>query len=524
MIGTTILTLVVFSLVYPVLTKERITRGRAIWLVKQQKRKEHLKQWKPVGKDSELVISKTGVSMKGGWRSKRKLRYELKDKKAKMIGKVCVSLVVVVLLSYILSSPLILFGIGAAFTSKASGDWDAAGQTTWNEINAPVSTDTVQINNTHVVRIDNGTGNEACLSIDIQSGGTLTIGDENIAAISLTFDDNAAAGFINTSAGTLNCVGTDGNGVTITSAVTPPTNHWNAQFPSDSLDITMDYTTWEYYDDMALNTDGTIDVDNCTFQNIKIGLFVRSVALLESTILSFTNNTINCDAGAKQRNGIWTTLNITGLDNITITGEPTQSIEVGGAKKVELANSSFDITTVNVTGLGLLVSDNHDDVAGAWNAVIGSAAWNKSVIINDFISSDNVTIYEGELICDEATAHNDLTIKDGGTLNVSPNVTQTVTNTGTITCESGGTIDWTGTDGNLIILVSDAGGTQWSLDAQNGSTVNVSFVDVTDSDASGGDQIDASDGTNIGLGQNNDNWFFGAGGVPSQPALAFWLT
>lgn len=46
---------------------------------------------------------------------------------------------------------------GAAFTSKATGNWSAAGQTTWNEAGVPGNGDTVSIADTHTVTVDTDT-------------------------------------------------------------------------------------------------------------------------------------------------------------------------------------------------------------------------------------------------------------------------------------------------------------------------------------------------------------------------------
>lgn len=46
------------------------------------------------------------------------------------------------------------FADAATFTSKASGNWSATGQTTWNEPGSPVGGDTVTVNLTHAVDYD----------------------------------------------------------------------------------------------------------------------------------------------------------------------------------------------------------------------------------------------------------------------------------------------------------------------------------------------------------------------------------
>jgi len=57
----------------------------------------------------------------------------------------------------------------AAFTSKATGNWNTTGQTTWNEVGAPGAGDTVTIQNTHVVT---QVQNEASASLTVDNGGT----------------------------------------------------------------------------------------------------------------------------------------------------------------------------------------------------------------------------------------------------------------------------------------------------------------------------------------------------------------
>lgn len=59
------------------------------------------------------------------------------------------------------------FADAATFTSKATGDWSATGQTTWNETGSPGAADTVTINSGHVVDYD----------ADFTHTGTITVND-----------------------------------------------------------------------------------------------------------------------------------------------------------------------------------------------------------------------------------------------------------------------------------------------------------------------------------------------------------
>lgn len=53
----------------------------------------------------------------------------------------------------------------ATFTSKATGDWSATGQTTWNETGAPAAGDTVTINAGHVVDYDSDITHTATITV-----------------------------------------------------------------------------------------------------------------------------------------------------------------------------------------------------------------------------------------------------------------------------------------------------------------------------------------------------------------------
>lgn len=75
----------------------------------------------------------------------------------------------------------------ATFTSKATGEWQATGQTTWNEVGYPQAGDVVVINPTHTVTT---TQTEACdglvingslvLGADIQCNGTFALDGTDI--------------------------------------------------------------------------------------------------------------------------------------------------------------------------------------------------------------------------------------------------------------------------------------------------------------------------------------------------------
>lgn len=82
----------------------------------------------------------------------------------------------------------------AAFTSKASGNWTASGQTTWNEVGVPGAGDTVSIATGHAITLDQ-TSPEAvtCTSITIAGTGTLVIPDSTTFTINADIINNGTA-------------------------------------------------------------------------------------------------------------------------------------------------------------------------------------------------------------------------------------------------------------------------------------------------------------------------------------------
>ena len=74
----------------------------------------------------------------------------------------------------------------SAFTSKAAGDWSAAGQTTWNEVGVPGDGDTATIDHNIVVDVDTTVGTSAAEetvdAIDV-SGANLTIAEDIILTV-----------------------------------------------------------------------------------------------------------------------------------------------------------------------------------------------------------------------------------------------------------------------------------------------------------------------------------------------------
>lgn len=137
--------------------------------------------------------------------------------------------------------------------------------------------------------------------------------------------------------------------------------------------------------------------------------------------------------------------------------------------------------TLNANGQQITCSGN-------WSC-LGTLTANSNVVVFNK-SSGTATI-------DGSAAFYDLTCQIAGlTLEFDNTGTQSVTNI--LTLEGSGVSD--------LILVSDSPTDAWGL-TWTGATSSIKNVNVTDSDASDGYTIDASDGTNT-EGINNTNWMF----------------
>ncbi|MBU0612870.1 hypothetical protein KKB10_02530 [Patescibacteria group bacterium] len=198
------------------------------------------------------------------------------------------------------------------------------------------------------------------------------------------------------------------------------------------------------------------------------------------------------------------------------------------AKTVEISTAftiPLDINgDLNIANNGTFDTNTEPvEVAGSW-ANSGTFTADSGTVTLDGASTQTIS---GTLT--GGSAFYDLTITNSSgsvtgcdtafTSGVDFAASATTTNNYTITTdnvkveyESGATytftnINWAGSSGNEIIFRNSnlVSGT-WLLNV-SGTQTAVSYVSVARSDASGGDQIDASDGTNTDCG-NNTNWYF----------------
>ena len=255
----------------------------------------------------------------------------------------------------------------AAYTSSGNGNWDNAA--TWGGVGTPATGDTAAILNTHTVTV---VQSEACLSVDVQAGGTLVLdATGNAVNIVFTWDDTAGCGF-GASAGAIQCLGDATWSVTLNSAGgTTPTNYWD--FRANFSDITANYTTFEGFNYFLLIAAAcNIAIDYCTFQynDSTRGEAVRFDGGLGSVIMSFTNNTIDNCGGTDSvfRCGI----DHSSFDNIVITNiQDGVDVMAWTGTELHFVNSNFDLANCAVgAGDSLITSEDHNDVAGYYGVVL----------------------------------------------------------------------------------------------------------------------------------------------------------
>lgn len=227
--------------------------------------------------------------------------------------------------------------------------------------------------------------------------------------------------------------------------------------------------------------------------------------------LNVTDGNLDFNGQATTLSGLFTwnsadTLTYDGA--LTITGNADFTIE--------------NVGTVNVTSTA--------DLQGSGNLAIHKAALVFTSITCS--ASGKTTTWTGTgggfgpLVCDAAgvfTATEDLTLTGDTTFGrfpIDPGTTITFDNTAAYTLTTYTPGDWDGTLGNLVTLQSDAGGSAWSL--INPALMDLNYVDVSDSDAGGGNDINALilNGC-VDSGGNSAEWIFtlpvpgGAGIGPS---------
>ena len=310
------------------------------------------------------------------------------------------------------------------------------------------------------------------------TNGTLAAGTKNIA-LAGNFNNagtfNAGTGTVtfNKSSGvqTLNSGGSNFYAITHNAAGT-------LQLTTNNLTVTNAFT----------NSAGGFDLNGKNLTATGATISNSGTIQLQGgeTLTGFVNDTVK---GTIRYNG---TADYTTTPGILAAGSNYYHLTfdgVGGQWKLNAAvdvNGNFTITngTVDANGQNMNVAGNWARTGGTFTPGTGTVTFDGAgtSVISGSNSFFNLT---------STTA--------GKTLSFTSGTTQTITNTLTLT----------GAVGNLITLSRNGGSgvEQWNMNVQAGATSSVSYVSVSNANATGSSILAGSTSTN---GGNNTAWIFGA--------------
>ncbi len=235
-------------------------------------------------------------------------------------------------------------------------------------------------------------------------------------------------------------------------------------------------------------------------------LFVNTAALKVPGDVSISG-TLTLTTGTIELTGNWTNSGTfasgTGTVNFT-DGSGTQTVTSGGTGTGKLF---YNLThsgagTLQIVTNTIDIDGNFTNSAGIFDAngfnIYVAGNWSNSVT---FMHGNNTVILDGsnQTLTGSTTFYN-------LTKNVSSLSTLTFDNTATQTIVS--TLTLNGEASYLLLLRSNAEGNRFEITLQSGGTQNLSYLDVKDSDASGGVTLNA--GTTSFNSHHNINWSFSA--------------
>jgi hypothetical protein len=307
-------------------------------------------------------------------------------------------------------------------------------------------------------------------------------------------------------------------------------------FTSGSGTVTFDGSA-----DSIIITGGTDTTQD--FASTTIAKTGSGVAQLSTNGLD-VDNVFTINSGTFNLNGqnlstvttcnIAATIKLTGDETIACTptlnaGSTVEYSATSGSRAVKNWNYSNASTTINGSG-GTFTDSGTRTVGGNFKITAGTYSapstlnvggnWTKSG--GTFTHNNGIVVLNGtnQRISSSTTFYNLTKIEN---TNNASDATLTFEAGETTTIASGGLLTLTGLDdSDRINLVSSSPGVAWYLTV-NGSTA-IDYVEVTDSDASGGSQITTTNSQGI---SGNVNWSFpGANQAPTvsslSPALGAW--
>ncbi|MCK5590512.1 MAG: hypothetical protein KAI72_01030, partial [Candidatus Pacebacteria bacterium] len=328
--------------------------------------------------------------------------------------------------------------------------------------------------------------------LTIASGTTIPLGD------SPTTTGITNNGTITAGTGTWICNGNLTNNNTVTTSLTAmDVSHTYANGAGSSLTMT----------GSTFSLGGLTVTSGSTFPaNPTVTFDGSSNTTVDAPDVTFNSVTFNKTSGYSMT--ISGTVVVAGT--LTLTNGATNTGTIDARGDINIA-STFDQGSAAMTFSGTnaqtvtLTADKFPTGAFTVNKSSGTATTSGTLTI-----VGATTIQEGTLSLEGSTNFNgNITVEDGGTLSCATGgTTITIDDADTMTVDSGGTFNLQGASGNLITLQSDTIAA-WSL-IMNGSH-DMDYIDVSYSDASGGDTMYAYSSTDSL--NNNTNWVISGGAV-----------
>ena len=389
----------------------------------------------------------------------------------------------------------------ASFTSKASGNWNAVGATTWNEANYPVAGDTVSISGAHVITLS---ANAECATIT--NAGTVTpvtysLTTSGAVTTSGTFGGNsnwtfAQNGTFSVTAGTFNAPAAAGtwnaaNNISMSSGITCNADGGTLTIVA-SLTSTQQYNNYAY-SKLVVNADRTFTTTGSDSGFASITLGANSTMSLGAPfyLLYSTTSTFSLDSTAVISGGsgffaismlnnkdLPSFLNFNHFETYFYTNTANLTLTLVGANTISGTTCMF-----------------YTNAVGAFTLAVNSRVLTISSIFScgGATGSPILTITTGSLILNGATTISAPTVVGGNSayvidMNADLTITGTLSapnDTGTFTM-SGSTLTITGTytANSGLITFDRAGTTTFTANGKTFYNLNVSAattVNLTDS-------------------------------------------
>lgn len=295
----------------------------------------------------------------------------------------------------------------------------------------------------------------------------------------------------------------------------------------------------------TINCDDKFTLEGGTFNNTSATMTCEKELKVDGGIFNAASSTIDANDNFKVESGSFSAVTATitvgkdfkftggslilGTSPLTFDGNDNADFVPGAASYYDIIiNKDSDSKRVVVSGTATVTNDltltngklNDDTVNVQENITIDATADGGTATISltgtgiQTITGNDGGIFVDTLdinktsdtatITGTCSGIQDITVTQG-TLDFDGGFTYTIDHLSTVSVASGATILFTGSSGNLVTLRSSDVGNDWSLNVDNDASYTADFVDVSNSDASGGQTIFATESTDSG---SNQNWFF----------------